>query len=93
MLIFVFLPYSAPRFGSEAEALSLANDTPAGLASYVFTRDVGRLWRVAEALEYGMVGANTGVSENVKRRRAVSGRFFLFLLLFLGGGEGALDTF
>ncbi|MBX3483414.1 MAG: NAD-dependent succinate-semialdehyde dehydrogenase [Phenylobacterium sp.] len=48
------------RFSTEAEAVALANDTPAGLAAYVFTRDVGRAWRVGEALEYGMVGVNTG---------------------------------
>ena len=49
------------RFDSEEEALALANDTPFGLASYFYTRDVGRIFRVAEALEAGMVGANTGI--------------------------------
>jgi succinate-semialdehyde dehydrogenase/glutarate-semialdehyde dehydrogenase len=49
------------RFASEAEAISLANDTAAGLAAYVFTRDLSRSHRVAEALEYGMVGMNTGL--------------------------------
>lgn len=39
----------------------MANDTPYGLASYFYSRDVGRVWRVAEALEYGMVGMNTGI--------------------------------
>jgi len=48
-------------FQTEAEAVALANSTRAGLASYVYTRDVGRLWRVAEALEFGIVGANTGL--------------------------------
>lgn len=48
------------RFKTEAEAIALANDTTAGLASYVFTRDLNRSWRVTEALEYGMVGLNTG---------------------------------
>lgn len=49
------------RFGDEAEAISMANDTPFGLAAYFFSRDVGRCWRVAEALEYGMVGINEGI--------------------------------
>ncbi len=48
------------RFHGEAEAVALANDTPFGLAAYFFSRDIGRIWRVAEALEYGMVGVNTG---------------------------------
>ncbi|MDF7775623.1 NAD-dependent succinate-semialdehyde dehydrogenase [Sphingomonas sp. AOB5] len=49
------------RFSTEAEAIALANDTPFGLASYFYTRDVGRIFRVGEALETGMVGANTGI--------------------------------
>ncbi|MFO1433653.1 MAG: NADP-dependent succinate-semialdehyde dehydrogenase [Candidatus Competibacteraceae bacterium] len=49
------------RFHTEAEAVNLANATEFGLASYFFTRDIGRVWRVAEALEYGMVGINTGL--------------------------------
>jgi len=49
------------RFKTEEEAIALANDTPFGLASYFYSRDVGRVWRVAEALEYGMVGVNEGV--------------------------------
>jgi succinate-semialdehyde dehydrogenase/glutarate-semialdehyde dehydrogenase len=49
------------RFASEAEAIAMANDTAAGLAAYVFTRDLSRSHRVAEALEYGMVGMNTGL--------------------------------
>ncbi|MDR3472591.1 MAG: aldehyde dehydrogenase family protein, partial [Devosia sp.] len=48
-------------FDTEAEAVRLANDTEFGLASYLFSRDLSRVWRVAEALEYGMVGINTGV--------------------------------
>lgn len=49
------------KFETEEEVIQLANDTNVGLAGYFFTRDVGRVWRVAEALEVGMVGANTGV--------------------------------
>ena len=49
------------RFRDEAEAVQMANDTESGLAAYFYTRDVGRAWRVAEALEYGMVGINEGM--------------------------------
>lgn len=49
------------RFKTEAEAIALANDTPFGLAAYFYTQDLGRAWRVAEALEYGMVGINEGI--------------------------------
>ena len=48
-------------FTTEDEAVAMANDTPYGLASYFYSRDVGRVWRVAEALEYGIVGMNTGI--------------------------------
>lgn len=48
------------RFKDEAEVIELANDTIYGLASYFYARDIGRVWRVAEALEYGMVGVNSG---------------------------------
>ncbi len=48
-------------FSTEEEAVAMANDTPYGLASYFFSRDTGRCWRVSEALEYGMVGVNTGI--------------------------------
>jgi succinate-semialdehyde dehydrogenase/glutarate-semialdehyde dehydrogenase len=48
------------RFTTEAEAVRQANDTPYGLAAYLYSRDVGRIWRVAEALEYGILGINTG---------------------------------
>jgi succinate-semialdehyde dehydrogenase/glutarate-semialdehyde dehydrogenase len=49
------------RFKTEEEAIALANDTPFGLAAYFYGRDIGRVWRVAEALESGMVGVNTGI--------------------------------
>jgi len=49
------------RFDTEAEALALANSTESGLAAYFFTRDQGRAWRVGEALEFGVVGVNTGL--------------------------------
>ena len=48
-------------FDSEDEAIAMANDTEYGLAAYFYSRDIGRVWRVSEALEYGMVGSNTGL--------------------------------
>ncbi|WP_372524938.1 NAD-dependent succinate-semialdehyde dehydrogenase [Piscinibacter sp.] len=48
-------------FDTEAEVIAAANDTEFGLASYFYSRDIGRIWRVGEALEYGMVGVNTGL--------------------------------
>ncbi len=52
------------RFKTDDEVIALANRTEFGLASYFFSRDIGRIWRVAEALEYGMVGVNTGMISN-----------------------------
>ncbi|MEE9358441.1 NAD-dependent succinate-semialdehyde dehydrogenase [Candidatus Vondammii sp. HM_W22] len=49
------------RFTNEEEAVAMANDTEFGLAAYFYSRDLGRSWRVSEALEYGMIGVNTGV--------------------------------
>jgi succinate-semialdehyde dehydrogenase/glutarate-semialdehyde dehydrogenase len=49
------------RFKTEADAIALANDTQYGLAAYFYGRDIARIWRVAEGLEYGMVGINTGL--------------------------------
>ena len=52
------------RFDDGAEAVELANDTAYGLAAYFYSRDIGRVWRIAEELEYGMVGINEGVISN-----------------------------
>lgn len=52
------------RFRDEAEAIALANATEVGLAAYFYARDLSRVWRVAEALEYGIVGVNTGIISN-----------------------------
>ena len=52
------------EFSTEEEAVAMANDTRVGLASYVYTSDMRRFWRVGEALEYGMVGVNTGAISN-----------------------------
>jgi succinate-semialdehyde dehydrogenase/glutarate-semialdehyde dehydrogenase len=49
------------KFGTEAESIAMANDTEFGLAAYVYTRDLARSWRVSEAIEYGIVGLNTGL--------------------------------
>jgi succinate-semialdehyde dehydrogenase/glutarate-semialdehyde dehydrogenase len=49
------------RFRTESEAVTMANDTEFGLAAYFYSRDIGRIWRVAEALEYGIVGVNEGI--------------------------------
>ena len=49
------------KFSDESEVINMANDTKYGLAGYFFSRDIGRIWRVAEALEYGMIGVNAGV--------------------------------
>ncbi len=52
------------RFSGEEEVIAMANDTEFGLASYFYTRDIGRVWRVAEALDYGIVGINEGIISN-----------------------------
>src|SRR6266478_6405682 len=49
------------KFQTEAEAIAMANDTEFGLAAYLYTRDLARSWRVSEAIEYGIVGLNTGI--------------------------------
>ncbi|WP_272881721.1 NAD-dependent succinate-semialdehyde dehydrogenase [Fundidesulfovibrio soli] len=75
-------------FSSEKEAIALANDTNAGLASYVFTRDVGRVWRVSEALEYGMVGVN---EVSLAMAEAPFGGFKESGVGREGGHEGLMD--
>jgi succinate-semialdehyde dehydrogenase/glutarate-semialdehyde dehydrogenase len=52
------------RFETEEQAIAMANDTESGLAAYAYTKDLGRAWRVGEALEYGMVGINEGIISN-----------------------------
>jgi succinate-semialdehyde dehydrogenase/glutarate-semialdehyde dehydrogenase len=52
------------KFKTEAEVIAMANDTPFGLAAYFYSRDIGRIWRVAERLETGIVGINTGFISN-----------------------------
>lgn len=52
------------RFSTEEEVIAMANDTEFGLASYFYTRDIGRVWRVGEALDYGIVGINEGIISN-----------------------------
>ena len=52
------------KFKTEDEAIAMANDTEFGLACYFYSRDVGRIWRVAESLEYGIVGINEGIISN-----------------------------
>ena len=52
------------RFSTEEQVIAMANDTEFGLASYFYTRDIGRVWRVAEALDYGIVGINEGIISN-----------------------------
>jgi len=60
-----FGPVSAvARFSSDEEVIAAANDSEFGLASYFYSRDIGRVWRVAERLQYGMVGINTGAISN-----------------------------
>jgi len=49
------------KFETEEEAIEMANDTEFGLAAYFYSRDIGRIWRVAEGLEYGIVGVNEGI--------------------------------
>jgi len=52
------------QFKDEAEAIAIANDTSVGLAAYFYTRDIGRVWRMSEALEYGIIGINEGIISN-----------------------------
>ena len=86
----LFGPVAAvQRFTDEAEAVRIANDTPYGLAAYAYTRDLARCWRLSEALEYGMVGLNTGlISTPVAPFSGVKESGF-----GREGGPGALDEF
>ncbi|MEQ8709431.1 MAG: NAD-dependent succinate-semialdehyde dehydrogenase [Rhodospirillales bacterium] len=52
------------KFDTDADVIAMANDTQYGLAAYFYSRDIGRVWRTAEALEYGIVGVNTGIISN-----------------------------
>lgn len=52
------------KFDTEEDVIAMGNDTSFGLAAYFYSRDIGRIWRVSEALEYGMVGINTGAISN-----------------------------
>jgi succinate-semialdehyde dehydrogenase/glutarate-semialdehyde dehydrogenase len=52
------------KFDTEAQAIAMANDTEFGLAAYIYTRDLARSWRVSEAVEYGIIGLNTGIISN-----------------------------
>jgi len=54
------------KFKDEKEVIKLANNSPYGLASYFYSRDIGRIWRVSEGLEYGMVGVNTGITSKAE---------------------------
>ena len=61
----IFGPVAAlVRFDTEADAIKLANDTPFGLAAYLFSQNMSRAWRVAEKLDAGMVGVNEGIFSN-----------------------------
>jgi succinate-semialdehyde dehydrogenase/glutarate-semialdehyde dehydrogenase len=86
----LFGPVAAvQRFTDEAEAVRIANDTPYGLAAYAYTRDLARCWRLSEALEYGMVGLNTGlISTPVAPFGGVKESGF-----GREGGPGALDEY
>jgi succinate-semialdehyde dehydrogenase/glutarate-semialdehyde dehydrogenase len=52
------------RFNDDAEAIAIANNTPYGLAAYFYTESHSRIWKLAEALEYGMIGINEGILSN-----------------------------
>ena len=54
------------KFKDEKEVIELANNSPYGLASYFYSRDIGRIWRVSEGFEYGMVGVNTGITSKAE---------------------------
>jgi succinate-semialdehyde dehydrogenase/glutarate-semialdehyde dehydrogenase len=62
------------RFKTEEEAIEMANNTEFGLACYFYTRDIGRVWRVAEGLEYGMVGINSSSQASAVKARNTASR-------------------
>lgn len=73
------------KFESEEEVIKLANDSSVGLAGYLYSRDIGRCWKVAEALELGMVGVNTGIISTVEAPFggvSITLLFFIFFFFF-----------
>lgn len=88
----VFAPIAAfYKFETEEEAVRLANDTPMGLASYAFTKDVDRMWRLFENLEAGMIGLNTGEFALLLLRDRWAR--FVDLAFFIGNSSAAESPF
>lgn len=77
------------KFDTEEQVIAMANEADAGLAGYFFSRDVGRVWRVAEALEVGMVGTNTGLISHASIpfggvKQSGVGESWVYLCVFFG---------
>lgn len=94
----VFAPIAAfYKFETEEEAVRLANDTPMGLASYAFTKNVDRMWRLFENLEAGMIGLNTGEFDLLLPRDWCLSRYwwvrFVYPWLFTGNSSAAESPF
>lgn len=88
-----FAPIAAfYRFETEDEGVRLANDTPMGLASYAFTKDVDRLWRLFENLEAGMIGLNTGECWVSWRLVAVVLLCCRLIIVMLAGNSSAAES-